>query len=157
MQNRVGRNRHFRRARTMDAGRMTDEMDRHTGRGDRACHVTEHPLAQVEREDTITPASLGLSIAEDETIVAAIQTAMVTAQVKRHGESLRPCPHCAGPRTRRGTTPRSSLGLWPGADARTPAPPVGLPSFRGPRADYCHQTVDRDDGTALILCSLLPS
>jgi hypothetical protein len=65
-------------------------------------HVTEHPLAQVEREDTITPASLGLSIAEGKTIVAAIQTAMVTAQVKRHGESLRPCPHCAGPRTTKG-------------------------------------------------------
>ena len=34
---------------------------------------------------------------------------------------------------------------------------VGLPSFRGPPAVCCHQTVDRDDGTALILCSLLPS
>ena len=65
-------------------------------------HVTEYPLAQVKREDTITPASLGLSIAEGKTIVAAIQTAMVTAQVKRHGESLRPCPHCAGPRTTKG-------------------------------------------------------
>jgi hypothetical protein len=39
-------------------------------------HVTQHPLVQVEREDTITPASLGLSIAEGKTIVAAIQTAM---------------------------------------------------------------------------------
>src|SRR3977135_1211598 len=65
-------------------------------------HVTEHPLAHVEREDTITPSSLGLSIAEGKTIVAAIQTAMVTAQVKRHGESLRPCPHCASPRTTKG-------------------------------------------------------
>ena len=65
-------------------------------------HVTQHPLVQLEREDTITPASLGLSIAEGKTIVAAIQTAMVTAQVKRHGESLRPCPHCAGPRTTKG-------------------------------------------------------
>ena len=70
-------------------------------------HVTEHPLAQVEREDTITPASLGLSIAEGKTIVAAIQTAMVTAQVKRHGESLRPCPHCAGADDEGVPTPRS--------------------------------------------------
>src|SRR3977135_1366977 len=65
-------------------------------------HVTEHPLAHVEREDTITPSSLGLSIAEGKTIVAAIQTAMVTAQVERHGEALRPCPHCAHPRTTKG-------------------------------------------------------
>jgi hypothetical protein len=37
-------------------------------------HVREQPLAQIEREDTITPASLGLSIAERKTIVAGIQT-----------------------------------------------------------------------------------
>ena len=36
--------------------------------------VTEHPLAQIERGDAITPASLGLSIAEAKAIVAAIQT-----------------------------------------------------------------------------------
>ena len=90
-------------------------------------HVTEHPLAQVQREDTITPASLGLSIAEGKTIVAAIQTAMVTAQVKRHGESLRPCPHCAGPRTTKGVLHVNlSLGVWPGADARAPAPPLSV-------------------------------
>jgi hypothetical protein len=65
-------------------------------------HVREQPLAQIEREDTITPASLGLSIAEGKTIVAAIQTEMVTAQVERHGQSLRPCPHCACPRTTKG-------------------------------------------------------
>src|ERR1700704_284253 len=65
-------------------------------------HVTEHPVAQVEREDTITPASLGLSIAEGKAIVAALQTAMVTAQVERHGEALRPCPHCTRRRTTKG-------------------------------------------------------
>lgn len=41
----------------------------------------------------ITPASLGLSLAEGKTIVAAIQTAMVTAPVQRHRESLRRCQH----------------------------------------------------------------
>lgn len=65
-------------------------------------HVTEHPLGQIEREDTITPASLGLSLAEGKTIVAAFQTAIVTAQVARHGEALRRCPHCARPRTTKG-------------------------------------------------------
>jgi hypothetical protein len=65
-------------------------------------HVKEHALGQIEREDTITPASLGLSIAEGKTIVAALQTAIVTGQVERHGEALRPCPHCARPRTTKG-------------------------------------------------------
>ena len=64
--------------------------------------VRTHELGQIEREDTITPASLGLSIAEGKTIVAALQSAIVTAQVERHGEALRPCPHCARPRTTKG-------------------------------------------------------
>ena len=64
--------------------------------------VKTHELGQIEREDTITPASLGLSIAEGKTLVAALQTAIVTAQVERHGEALRPCPHCAHPRTTKG-------------------------------------------------------
>ena len=64
--------------------------------------VTEHPLAQIERGDAITPASLGLSIAEGKAIVAAIQTAMVTAQVQRHGESARRCPHCSRSRRPKG-------------------------------------------------------
>jgi hypothetical protein len=51
-------------------------------------HMKEHALGRIEREDTITPASLGLSIAEGKAIVAALQTAMVTAQVERHGEAL---------------------------------------------------------------------
>ena len=58
-------------------------------------HVRTHELGQIERADTITPASLGLSIAEGKTLVAALQTAIVTAHVERHGEALRPCPHCA--------------------------------------------------------------
>jgi hypothetical protein len=48
----------------------------------------------VEREDTITPASLGLSIAEGKAIVAAIQIAMVTARRSSGTASRgRPCPH----------------------------------------------------------------
>jgi hypothetical protein len=89
--------------------------------------VTEHPLAHVEREDTITPASLGLSIAEGKTIVAAIQTAMVTAQVKRHGESVPTLPALCRPADDEGVLHVDlSLGLWPGADARAPAPPLSV-------------------------------
>jgi hypothetical protein len=43
-----------------------------------------------------------LRIAEGKTIVAAIQTAMVTAPIARHGQSLGPCPHGARLRTTKG-------------------------------------------------------
>lgn len=62
----------------------------------------EQPVAYLERGEVITPASLGLSIAEGKTILAAIQTAMVTAQVQQHGESLRPCSYCARRRPTKG-------------------------------------------------------
>jgi hypothetical protein len=88
-------------------------------------HVKTHALGQIEREATITPASLGLSIAEGKAIVAALQTAMVTAQVERHGEALRPCPHCARPADdERLLHLDLSLGVWPGTDARAPASPL---------------------------------
>ena len=65
-------------------------------------HVTEYPLAQVEREDTITPASLGLSIAEGKTIVAAIQTAMGDSAGQAARRVPPTVPHCAGPRMTKG-------------------------------------------------------
>ena len=84
-------------------------------------HVSTHELGQIERADTITPASLGLSIAEGKTLVAALQTAIVTAQVERHGEALRPCRHCAHPADNERLLHLDlSFGLWPNAHTRAP-------------------------------------
>jgi len=52
-----------------------------------AGHVTEHPLAQIEREGRITPASLGMRVAVEKIVLAALQIAIVTAQVEREGET----------------------------------------------------------------------
>ena len=52
-----------------------------------AGHVMEHPLAQIERESRITPASLGMRVAVEKIVVAALQIAIVTAQVEREGET----------------------------------------------------------------------
>ena len=37
-----------------------------------AGHVMEHPLAQIERESRITPASLGMRVAVEKIVVAAL-------------------------------------------------------------------------------------
>lgn len=54
----------------------------------------EHDLGELDREDLIPPASLGLSIAEGKTVLAALQERMVDDQVRHRGESLRSCTHC---------------------------------------------------------------
>jgi hypothetical protein len=90
-------------------------------------HVRTHELGQIERPDTITPASLGLSIAEGKTLVAALQTAMVTAQVERHGEALPTVPSLRPPADdERLLHLDLSFGLWPGADARAPTSSLPL-------------------------------
>src|SRR5262245_11133392 len=47
--------------------------------------LVEQQVGQIEREELITPASLGLSIAEGKAILAKIQHRMVTEQVRQHG------------------------------------------------------------------------
>ncbi len=54
----------------------------------------EHDLGELDREDLIPPAGLGLSIAEGKTVLAALQQRMVDDQVRHRGESLRSCTHC---------------------------------------------------------------
>ena len=48
----------------------------------------------IEREDLITPATVGLTIAEGKAIMESLQRQMVTAQVQRHGASIKCCSRC---------------------------------------------------------------
>ena len=54
-----------------------------------AAQSIEHDIASVDRDERITPATLGLSIAEGEAVLAAIQAQLVGDQVQRHGEVAR--------------------------------------------------------------------
>ena len=47
----------------------------------------EHEIAMIERPDEISPASVGLTIAEGKTILENLQKEIVTAQVHQHGIS----------------------------------------------------------------------
>ena len=51
----------------------------------------EHDIASVDRDERITPATLGLSIAEGKAVLAAIQAQLVGDQVRHHGEVARHC------------------------------------------------------------------
>ena len=69
----------------------------------------EHEIVAVDRDDRITPASLGLSIAEGKAVLAAILDAVVVDQVERHGRS----PACGERRQRHGPHPQQVDGGAP--------------------------------------------
>ena len=76
----------------------------------------EHDIASVDRDDRITPATLGLSIAEGKAVLAAIQAQLVGDQVKRHGEVARHCLWCGRSQSSKGhyrSTFRSVFGNIP--------------------------------------------
>jgi hypothetical protein len=76
----------------------------------------EHDIASVDRDERITPATLGLSIAEGKAVLAAIQAQLVGDQVKRHGEVARHCLWCGRSQASKGhyrSTFRSVFGNIP--------------------------------------------
>jgi hypothetical protein len=73
-----------------------------------------HDIASFERDDRITPATLGLSIAEGKAVLAAIQTQLVGAQVKRHGEVARHCLWCGQAQASKGLSFATMISAEPG-------------------------------------------
>ena len=54
----------------------------------------EYDLVELERTNPMTPANLGLAIADGKTILAAIQKQMVADQVQQHCQIARTCKQC---------------------------------------------------------------
>ncbi len=54
----------------------------------------EHEIATIERADGISPATVGLTIAEGKGILKSRQKEIVTAQVQHHSASIPSCPRC---------------------------------------------------------------
>jgi hypothetical protein len=76
----------------------------------------EHAITSVDRDDRITPATLGLSLAEGKTLLAAIQARLVVDQVTRHGTVARECRWCGHAQSSKGhyrSTFRSVFGNIP--------------------------------------------
>jgi hypothetical protein len=56
--------------------------------------TTEAEIATIEREDLLSPATTGLTIAEGKTILEGLQKRIVAAQVEHHGISMKACFKC---------------------------------------------------------------
>jgi hypothetical protein len=54
----------------------------------------EHEVGMIERAEEISPASVGLTIAEGKALLASLQAQIVTAQVQQHVASMKSCPQC---------------------------------------------------------------
>lgn len=56
--------------------------------------LIEEEVLTIEHAGLISPATVGLSIAEGQAIVERLQRQIVTAQVQRHGANIKSCPGC---------------------------------------------------------------
>ena len=54
----------------------------------------EHEVASIERAEVVSPATVGLTIAEGKTILESLQKQMVMAQIQHHGPSILACTQC---------------------------------------------------------------
>jgi hypothetical protein len=54
----------------------------------------EHEVGMIERTEEISPATVGLTIAEGKALLASLQEQIVTAQVQQHVSSIKSCPRC---------------------------------------------------------------
>ena len=80
--------------------------------------LIEEEVLTIERADLITPARVGLSIAEGKAIIECLQRQIVTAQVQRHGASIESCPRCGKAFRTKGYYPiHSAQPLLQGSDA----------------------------------------
>jgi hypothetical protein len=57
----------------------------------------EHEVASIERAEIVSPATVGLTIAEGKTILERLQKKMVVAQIQHHGASISAYPRCRRP------------------------------------------------------------
>ena len=111
----------------------------------------EHDIASVDRDERITPATLGLSIAEGKAVLAAIQAQLVVDQVKRHGEVARHCLWCGRVAVLQGPLPVDlSVGLRQRADAGAAISGVPMPDRRAEDgAGVVHAPIAHRAGTAV--------
>ena len=54
----------------------------------------EHEVGIIERAEEISPAIVGLTIAEGKALLASLQEQIVTAQIQQHVTNIKPCPRC---------------------------------------------------------------
>ena len=54
----------------------------------------EHELGIIEREEEISPATVGLTLAEGKALLASLQQQVVTAQIQQHVKTIKSCPQC---------------------------------------------------------------
>src|SRR5664279_3487623 len=54
----------------------------------------EHEIGIIERAKEISPAIVGLTIADGKALLASLQEKIVTAQIQQHVANIKPCPRC---------------------------------------------------------------
>ena len=72
----------------------------------------EHDVGMIERAEKISPASVGLTIAEGKALLASLQKQIVTAQVEQHVASMKSCPQCGNGLRTKGHYPSTLRSVY---------------------------------------------
>ena len=64
----------------------------------------EHEIGIIERAEEISPAIVGLTLAEGKALLASLQQQVVTAQIQQHVETIKSCPELSTRFARRAIT-----------------------------------------------------
>jgi hypothetical protein len=54
----------------------------------------EHEVGSIDRTEEVSPATVGLTIAEGKALLASLQSQIVTEQIQRYVASVKACPEC---------------------------------------------------------------
>ncbi len=54
----------------------------------------EREVGMIERAEELSPASVGLTIAEGKSLLEGLQEQVVTAQIQQHVANIKSCPRC---------------------------------------------------------------
>ncbi len=107
----------------------------------------EHEVASIERAEVVSPATVGLTIAEGKTILESLQKQMVMAQIQHHGASILACTQCGRLFRTKGyyrCTLRSVYGnvrirvRWSESDSSAGGAPGGARAGLVPHRDEIH-------------------
>jgi hypothetical protein len=108
----------------------------------------EHEVGRIERAEEISPATVGLTLAEGKALLASLQEKIVTAQVQQHVANIKPCPRCGKSFRTKGNC---QIGAYENKRVNS-APNSNFGAYSARMTHLSHTRKCRAPGVQIIFC-----